>query len=155
MLVLMTTAPQLVYAPNCKEVFYVHETTPIVYDALKELKLKVLKAIIAVEKPQTKEQAIVAKIRENAVGILQLRPIAIQEVNRILGKQVYYLSDRVDSVKSVEIFFIIQQFHNPTFDAYKAAMVWNGGSNWHKATPIQKKRLQNYWYKINKRLKTC
>ena len=148
----MTTVPQLVYAPNCKEVFYVHETTPIVYDALKELKLKVLKAIIAVEKPQTKEQAIVAKIRENAVGILQLRPIAIQEVNRILGKQVYYLSDRVDSVKSVEIFFIIQQFHNPPFNSYKAAMIWNGGSLWYKATPEQKKRLQNYWIKVKSKL---
>lgn len=148
----MTTVPQLVYAPNCKEVFYVHETTPIVYDALKELKLKVLKAIIAVEKPQTKEQAIAAKIRENAVGLLQLRPVAIREVNRILGKQVYYLSDRTDSIKSVEIFFIIQQFHNPEFNPQKAAYVWNMGSNYRKATKEQWKKGLQYWEKVYSKL---
>ena len=144
-------APQC-FAPHAEASTYLY-VTHYHNRAIDDLKLKVLKAIIAVERPKTPQQAVEAKRRENAVGILQIRPIAVQEVNRILGYQKYILADRNDSVKSVKMFFIIQNYHNPSFNPQKAAYIWNGGSSYMKANKQQWKRLNHYWYLVNKQLK--
>lgn len=68
--------------------------------------------------------------KEDAVGILQITPIAIKEVNRILSirgiKKSYSLSDRWDPIKSKEIYYITQAFHNPSYNPQLAARLWNG-----------------------------
>jgi hypothetical protein len=65
----------------------------------------------------------------NAGGILQIRPEMIAEVNRILvltgGVPKYVLDDRLDSVKSVQIWRIVQSYWNPGYDLKRAAKVWN------------------------------
>ena len=59
------------------------------------------------------------------VGILQITPICVREVNRILGMQVYALSDRYSVKKSLEMFDIIQAHKNPQLDIRLAAKIWN------------------------------
>jgi len=68
--------------------------------------------------------------KENAVGILQIRPIMIREANRILALQRddrrFTLNDRADSLKSVQVWYIVQGHHNPEYDPILAARIWNG-----------------------------
>jgi len=40
---------------------------------------------------------------ENAAGILQIRPIYLQDVNRIIGKEVYSLNERFNPEKSAQM----------------------------------------------------
>jgi hypothetical protein len=135
------------FAPNVSEPIYLY-VNHYHNKELEERKIKIVKAIYEVEHPHTIQQAIAANIRESAIGILQLRPVAIQEANRIVGYNKYFLNDRVDSTKSIEIFFVIQTFWNPSFDAQKAAYIWVGGSNYQNATKEQWKKLNVYWSKV-------
>lgn len=64
--------------------------------------------------------------KNNDVGVLQFTPILIEDVNRILGREVYTLEDRLDSLKSVEMFNIIQDYYNPQHDYHLALKIWNG-----------------------------
>ena len=59
------------------------------------------------------------------IGVLQFTPILIEDVNRILGREVYTLEDRLDSLKSVEMFNIIQDHYNPQHDYHWALKIWN------------------------------
>lgn len=64
--------------------------------------------------------------KNNDVGVLQFTPILIEDVNRILGREVYALEDRLDSLRSVEMFNIIQDHYNPQHDYHLALKIWNG-----------------------------
>lgn len=64
---------------------------------------------------------------ESAAGIIQIRPIMVDEVNLILGKNKYKLKDRWCKEKSFEMFKIYQDFVNPEYDEILAARFWNGG----------------------------
>ena len=119
------------FAPNCSEhVAYIWESTPVRNMELENRKLRILRAIWWIEHPRTKEQALAAKKREQSVGLLQIRPIMVATVNQIVGYNKYYLQDRVNSVKSVEMFMIYQNYYNPRWDEKKAALLWNMGSNY-------------------------
>lgn len=63
--------------------------------------------------------------KNNDIGVLQFTPILIEDVNRILGREVYTLEDRLDSLKSVEMFNIIQDHYNPQHDYHWALKIWN------------------------------
>jgi len=63
----------------------------------------------------------------SAIGILQIRPIMIKEVNRLLGEQRYSLDDRWCPDTSIEIFKDYQNIVNPDWDEEIAARRWNGG----------------------------
>lgn len=56
-------------------------------------------------------------ISEDAVGCLQIRPIMVREVNRILHKQGgtfrFKLKDRWDRDKSLEMFHVWREYHHP------------------------------------------
>ncbi len=75
-----------------------------------------------------------------ASGILQIMPVMIDEVNRIcqlkgLNKR-YRIIDSLDPYKSLEIFRIVQNYHNPHQDIDLACQIWFGrgkdykGENW-------------------------
>ena len=49
-------------------------------------------------------------------GILQIRQIYVDEVNRILGYKEYNLLDAYDIDRSLEMFDILQSYHNPDGD---------------------------------------
>lgn len=68
----------------------------------------------------------------DATGVLQITCIYVKEVNRILEEQKsdlrFTLNDRFDSIKSKEMFFIHQTYHNPTFD-FKTALRQHRGKH--------------------------
>lgn len=63
--------------------------------------------------------------RANDVGVLQITPIMVKEANRILGEDAYSLDDRYSREKSVEMFNIVQNHHNPDKDVMEALRIWN------------------------------
>ena len=85
-------------------------------------------------------------IKEDAVGCLQIRPIMLREVNRLLGYNKYKLADRWNKEKSIEMFNVIKEHTtNPTDE--KLARNWNGGWNGYK-----KQSTLKYWYKVKEQL---
>lgn len=58
-------------------------------------------------------------------GILQITPIYVKEANRILGKSKYTLHDRKNTLKSHEMFLVVQNYHNPEKDVKKAVKLHN------------------------------
>ena len=88
---------------------------------------------------------------ENAVGCLQIRPIMVKEVNRVLDLQgstnIYTLEDRWSRTKSIEMFNVIADYYHETSSYEKIARCWNGGPK-----GLQKKQTKKYWRKVQKRL---
>lgn len=68
---------------------------------------------------------------DNAIGLtndngcLQITPILVAEVNRLLGKESYTLGDAFSRSKSIEMFNIIQSYYNPQKDFHLALKIWN------------------------------
>ena len=91
--------------------------------------------------------------RERAVGCLQIRPIAVREVNRLLesygvdGK--YTLDDRYDRGRSIEMFSIMAEevecceFISEDEFFEIVARRWNGGPR-----GARKKSTIKYWEKV-------
>ena len=84
--------------------------------------------------------------KENAVGLLQIRPIMITEINRITKKH-YSLNDRFSRKKSIAIFIAYQDFYNPKWSYEVAARIWNGG-----ASGMNKESTVKYWNKVKQLL---
>ena len=85
-------------------------------------------------------------VSEDAVGCLQIRPIMLREVNRLLGYNKYKLADRWNKSKSIEMFNVIKEHTtNPTNE--KLARNWNGGWNGYK-----KESTLKYWHKVKQQL---
>ena len=64
----------------------------------------------------------------NDVGVLQIRPIIVEDCNRIRKNEGFTLEDRLDSLKSVEMFNIIQDHYNPEHDYHWALKLWNSSA---------------------------
>ena len=80
-----------------------------------------VKALIQVES-EGKADAVG---KTNDVGILQITPIYVKDVNRILGEDKYDLSCRTDTEKSLEMFEILQGHYNPSKSIDKAIKLHN------------------------------
>ena len=116
--------------------FEVVKTTPIIQDSL-------IDAIIHVE---SRGDSMAYNAGEDAVGVLQIRPIMMREVNRLLQENKYTLKDRWSKSKSIEMFNVIKQHTtNPTNE--RLARNWNGGWNGYK-----KKSTLKYWQKVKTQL---
>ena len=87
--------------------------------------------------------------KERACGCLQIRPIMLREVNRILRKQKadrrFSLEDRWDCGSSEEMFYIWRSYHHEDSSDEVIARCWNGGPRGWK-----KKSTQHYWAKVKK-----
>lgn len=110
-------------------------------------KNNLIDAIIYVE---SRGDTLAHNISENAVGCLQIRPIMVREVNRLLAKndilKVYTLEDRWNKAKSIQMFNVIKDNTiNPTNE--KLARNWNGGWNGYK-----KQSTIKYWNKVKQHL---
>lgn len=85
-----------------------------------------------------------------SVGLLQIRPIMVREVNRILRKQGldkrFKNSDRRSGEKSIEMFNIWADAYHLNSSYEKMARNWNGGPKGYKksATAHYWKKVQNY-----------
>ena len=64
--------------------------------------------------------------RGNAGGILQIRPVMINEVNRLQDSIKFELRDRWNIERSYKIFAIKMMAHNPELNLQKACQLWNG-----------------------------
>jgi len=87
--------------------------------------------------------------KDGSAGILQIKPVMVKEVNRIckiknIDKR-FTLKDRFDVEKSIEMFWVYQDFYNKNASYEKMARDWNGGPNGHK-----KNKTKKYWKKVNK-----
>jgi len=100
-----------------------------------------LNAVMAVE---SNFDTMAYNEKENAVGVLQIRPIMVREVNRLLGEDKYTLKDRWNKTKSIEMFNVIRSHLKGATDE-QIARTWNGGYN-GKNIP---ETLQ-YWNKVKK-----
>ena len=90
-------------------------------------------------------------VGNEAIGALQIRPIMIREVNRILKIQKinkrYKLKDRFNRAKSIEMFYIWKNYHHKDSEPEVIARNWNGGPKGYKVS-----RTEKYWLKVEKQL---
>jgi hypothetical protein len=113
---------------------------PVIYIADREpLKdQRLLNAIIQVE---SGGNPLRVNFGEQAMGLLQIRPVMLNEVNRILKLQgiikSFTLTDALDSTKSIQMYWIVMNFYNPANDLKTGAIVWNG-----------KSKHNHYWQKV-------
>ena len=72
----------------------------------------------------------------DCVGILQITKICVRECNRVLQKQGskkrYTYADRWDKDKSIEMFYLLQDYYNPKHDIDKAIRIWNKRPSYKK-----------------------
>ena len=89
--------------------------------------------------------------REDAAGVLQIRPIMVNEVNRILNlnkdDRFYTLDDRWDKEKSIEMFYVFVDYYHKESSYEEIARCWNGGPK-----GLQKKQTKRYWKKVQNTL---
>jgi len=107
---------------------------PIAIDTL-------LNAVMAVE---SNFDTMAYNAKENAAGVLQIRPIMVREVNRLLGEDKYTLKDRWSKSKSIEMFNVIRSHLKGATDE-EIARTWNGGYNGHNIP-----QTMQYWQKVKK-----
>lgn len=50
------------------------------------------------------------------VGVLQITKIFVDDVNRILGYKKFKYVDRWNKNKSIDMYYIVQRYYNPTYD---------------------------------------
>ena len=86
-----------------------------------------------------------------AVGPAQIWEITVRDCNRILGKPVFKVGDRISLTKSAEMFQIYTEHYGkkygvPVTDEVRSK-VWNGGPNGPKKPATQK-----YWNKVKAKL---
>ena len=105
---------------------------PIAIDTL-------LNAVMAVE---SNFDTMAYNEKEDAAGVLQIRPIIVREVNRLLGEGKYTLKDRWSKAKSIEMFNVIRSHLKGASDE-EIARTWNGGYN-GKNIP----QTMQYWIKV-------
>ena len=90
-------------------------------------------------------------VGNEAVGALQIRPIMVKEVNRILKLQKsdkrFTLKDRFERDKSIEMFYIWKNYHHKDSDMQTIARNWNGGPRGYKRNSTLK-----YWNKVEQQL---
>jgi hypothetical protein len=113
-----------------------------------EIEFDITSALIYVES-RGKDSAYNSS--EDAVGCLQIRPIMVREVNRILKKtgkeERFDLEDRWDREKSLDMFHIWREYHHPNSTDEVIARNWNGGPN-----GFNKESTLKYWKKVKGRL---
>lgn len=107
---------------------------------------KVIDAIIQVE-----SKGNAKAVSKDCVGVLQIRPILVQDVNEYLkikkSKKRFTLKDRFSTEKSKEMFTLYQKRYNPTNDVEKAIRLWNGGCGYSVA------KTEKYYQKVLNEMK--
>lgn len=79
----------------------------------------------------------------SAVGILQIHPVVVRDVNRILGREAFLLRDRLDPAKSRMMCWVYLSHYGGSIE--QMARKWNGGPNGHK-----KPATLAYWRKVKR-----
>jgi hypothetical protein len=113
----------------------------------KEVERKRFNLIAAIMHVESRGDERAYNPKEDACGAIQIRPIMLREVNRLLGYNKYKLSDRWSKKKSIELFTDFQNIANPDWEPEKAARYWNGGYG-----GMNKKGTIGYWNRVSAKL---
>jgi hypothetical protein len=100
----------------------------------------------AIEHVESRGRATAHNKEEDALGILQIRPIMVREVNRIVGRERFTNEDRRDIKKSREMFLIFTRHWANRYKDWSdegIARRWNGGPSGHKRAATA-----GYWRKV-------
>lgn len=81
-----------------------------------------------------------------AVGIGQIHPCVVTDVNRVLGKAQYTLADRRSPAKSWEMFKVYCLHYESQGNPESWARLWNSGPGWKRKTHL----TDGYWKKVKK-----
>lgn len=104
-----------------------------------------IKAIMYVE---SRDNDSAYNASEDAVGCLQIRPIMVKEVNRLLKRRKdakrYTLNNRWDRQKSIEMFLV---FTKNISTSEAKARCWNGGPK-----GMKKNSTIKYWNKVKTKI---
>jgi len=65
--------------------------------------------------------------KEQAVGLLQIRPVMFIHLTQELNLCNYNINDRWKGEESINMFIRFQNYYNPTWDMEVASRDWNGG----------------------------
>ena len=145
-----------IFIPKEKKQDCLEEQEPIeqvVEDTIKIPQDSVLVyAMIQVESGGKEDMVGDKNLRVPSIGVLQIRPIMVREVNRVLKKQKikkkYNLKDRFSRKKSIEMFYIWKDYHHECDTDEVIARCWNGGPRGWK-----KEATEWYWTKVKREIK--
>ena len=86
--------------------------------------------------------------KANDLGILQITPIFVDEVNRLVGKNQFSHQDALSPTKSLQMLAIYQEHKNPTHDTDKAIQLHNPKGGYAYARKVKKNiaRVKTYEY---------
>ena len=84
--------------------------------------------------------------KEDAAGLLQIRPIMVRDVNRIVGHDRWTLDDRWSAARSREMLATYLGHYGAT-SYEQAARRWNGGPDGD-----QERATEGYWRQVRERL---
>ena len=106
-----------------------------------------VQALIQVESQGNDSAIGDVNLDEPSIGVLQIRPIMIREVNRILklkrSEIRFKRKDRFSREKSIQMFLIWKEFHHKDSDFETIARNWNGGPKGYK-----RNSTLHYWNKV-------
>ena len=93
-------------------------------------KVETALSLVEYNKLTPKERVLKAyNSKEEAVGLLQIRPIMYTHLNKELKLCNFKLADRWDGEKSIQMFIVFQDYYNPKWQIEKASRDWNGGGD--------------------------
>ena len=86
--------------------------------------------------------------KANDLGILQITPIFVDEVNRLVGKDQFTHQDALSPEKSLQMLAIYQEHKNPSHDTDKAIQLHNPKGGYAYARKVKKNiaRVKTYEY---------
>ena len=86
--------------------------------------------------------------KANDLGILQITPIFVDEVNRLVGKDQFSHQDALSPEKSLQMLAIYQEHKNPSHDTDKAIQLHNPKGGYAYARKVKKNiaRVKTYEY---------
>ena len=84
--------------------------------------------------------------KANDLGILQITPIFVDEVNRLVGKDLFTHQDALSPEKSLQMLAIYQSHKNPSHDTDKAIQLHNPKGGYSYARKVKKNiaRVKTY-----------
>lgn len=82
------------------------------------------------------------------VGVLQIKKVMVDECNRIVGYKHFEYEDRLDSIKSVQMFNVVQKYYNPKKNMHFALKIWNS-----KASLNYHQKVENKYNELKKEKK--
>ena len=86
--------------------------------------------------------------KDNDLGILQITPIFVDEVNRLVGENLFTHQDALSPEKSLQMLAIYQEHKNPSHDTDKAIQLHNPKGGYAYARKVKKNiaRVKTYEY---------